>query len=252
MIHAIAYFLLNPLYHFLFVALLAIIQRYRQHRYSRYFFYYAAAWFFLIAISPLPYWLTAKQEAKFPVFDQDEWAGAADDQLHILVLGAGHTFSPGLPPSSQLSENALGRIVEGVRLHGRYTRGKLICSGYSSSDRTSQAAMLAQTAVSLGVAPQDTLMLPKPDNTEAEARAYTARFGTKHPLILVTSAIHMPRAMYWFREIGCDPVAAPTGFLVKPDPGKKPFWFKPSTKKIEMTRRLLHEYAGMVHAYFNQ
>jgi uncharacterized SAM-binding protein YcdF (DUF218 family) len=249
---AVAHFLLNPLYHFILVLLTAFFLRKWKEKYSCYLFYYATGFFFLAVISPLPYWLTEGRESRFPIFAQREWAQSAGTQLRIMVLGSGHSESPGFPPNSRLSENALSRIAEGVRLHYQFPQSKLICSGYSASGRTPQAVMLAQTALALGVAPQDTFMLPKPANTEAEARAYAARFGTDQPLILVTSALHMPRAMHWFKQMGCNPIAAPTDHLVKPDPDHNQFWFKPSILKLEMTERLLHEYAGMLHAWWKK
>ncbi|MCB9352646.1 MAG: hypothetical protein H6573_34950 [Lewinellaceae bacterium] len=50
--------------------------------------------------------------------------------------------------------------------------------------------------------------------------------------------------MFWFRQAGLSPLPAPTNHMIKPDPVRRPFPFKPSIHKIEMTDRLLHEWAG--------
>ena len=104
------------------------------------------------------------------------------------------------------------------------------------------------TAVALGIAPADTLQSTQPYNTQTEAAAYARRFGTTTPLVLVTSALHTPRALYWFRQQGIDAIPAPTGHYVKPDPEESPYGWKPSATKIEITGALLHEWAGMVYA----
>jgi uncharacterized SAM-binding protein YcdF (DUF218 family) len=130
--------------------------------------------------------------------------------------------------------------------HSSPVRPCLIGSGYSSTGRVSQGEMLMRTAVALGIPAADTLWLPTPVNTEAEARAYARRFGTQTPLIVVTSALHMPRALYWFEQAGIHALPAPTNHLIKPDPEKSPYNFKPSTLKIEMWGKLLHEWAGML------
>jgi uncharacterized SAM-binding protein YcdF (DUF218 family) len=82
-----------------------------------------------------------------------------------------------------------------------------------------------------------------------EARIYKERFGKEYPLIIVTSAIHMPRAMYWFRHYGLDPHPAPTNYLVMEDWKLSLSSFKPTNYKISITAKLLHEYAGMLYAY---
>ena len=47
----------------------------------------------------------------------------------IVVLGGGHVSDPRLPPNSQISAAALGRVVEGVRLHKAVPGSKLLLSG---------------------------------------------------------------------------------------------------------------------------
>ena len=53
-----------------------------------------------------------------------------DIDVHIMVLGSGHTSDPALPANNQLSHNALGRLAEGIRLHRLLPGSKLITSGW--------------------------------------------------------------------------------------------------------------------------
>lgn len=108
--------------------------------------------------------------------------------------------------------------------------------------------MLVRAAVVLGVPPKDTLWSPTPANTEEEAYAYASRFGARRPLILVTDALHIARAVFWFRHAGLSPVAAPANHYVKPDPIRSSYNFKPSTQKVIIMNKLIHEWAEMVYA----
>lgn len=249
MIRLIANSLLDPLNLFWMVLLAGFFFLLRRKKKTAgYFFTASLIWMFLISSSPLPSWLCAQRESRhtalYPIPDSLLKA----DTVHIAVLGAGHVIAPNLPPNNQLSSSALGRLTEGVRLYRLLPRSKLICSGFSPEGRTSQAEILSQAAVSLGVSPFDTLISPLPLNTEAEAYAYAARFDDRQPLILVTNAIHMPRALFWFRRAGLNPIPAPTNHYVKFDPQGSPYNFKPSPFKIIITDRLMHEWGGMIYA----
>ena len=56
----------------------------------------------------------------------------------------------------------------------------------------------------------------------------------------------MPRAIKWFKIQGLNPYPAPTNFLVKVNENDYSFPFKPSSEKIDLTNRLIHEYIGML------
>ncbi|MEL7251481.1 MAG: YdcF family protein [Bacteroidota bacterium] len=194
--------------------------------------------------------MVQQREQRYPILKLDNQDLSLSDIQQVVVLGAGHSNAPGYPVHTRLSEPALKRLLEGVRVHKALSTTKLVCSGYSSTGRQSQAEALAEMAIELGVLPGDTLLQPLAVNTEAEARTFTQRFGKGNQLVLVTSALHLPRAMFWFEHFGQNPIPAPTNHLVMPDPGYEPFAWKPSLRKIEMTQKLLHEYAGMLYAKF--
>jgi uncharacterized SAM-binding protein YcdF (DUF218 family) len=234
--------LLDPLVLF-WLAMLSglLLASRRRTRAARRVFGGASAWLFLITVSPLPVWLAARHEARYPVL----WE--MPDTLtapYILVLGGGHTNAPGLPPGNQLSTTALARLAEGIRLYRDCPGGKLLGSGHSRSGRVSQGEMLMRAALSLGVPPEDTLWLPTPANTEQEACAFAARFGPGRPLVVATDALHQPRAMFWFRQAGLSPIPAPANHRVKPDPQRSPYNWRPSAQKLELSKMLIHEWCG--------
>ena len=86
------------------------------------------------------------------------------------------------------------------------------------------------------------------ENTKMEAFEYTHKFGTKNTLILVTDAIHMPRAMLLFGKAGQSPIPAPTNHMVK-SIWKNGIsgWF-PVSSNIAMMESAMHEIGGLVYA----
>jgi uncharacterized SAM-binding protein YcdF (DUF218 family) len=61
--------------------------------------------------------------------------------------------------------------------------------------------------------------------------------------ILVTSAGHMPRALAAFRQMGMNPIPAPTDYLAKMDPfGGN---YLPKSNNLMRADLALHEYFGL-------
>lgn len=244
----------------LFLLGAALAWRYRRKRLAKWFGIAAVVWLALITTAPLPCWLVCRLEEQYPprlVYAGGQAVDAKafspiDSTLYIAVLGGGHTLDPRLPPAGQLSPNALARLIEGVRLHRLFPGSRLVFSGWSSTGAMSTAEVGARAAASLGVDPTAIEFLPEPWNTRTEGLAFAERFGTDARLLLVTSAVHMPRAVMHFRNAGLDPVPAPTDFRCKDDeqPNSKPWnWLKPSAGNVERMEVAVHEYAGMVWAW---
>jgi uncharacterized SAM-binding protein YcdF (DUF218 family) len=104
------------------------------------------------------------------------------------------------------------------------------------------------TALGLGVNKNEIRLLGTPENTKMEAFEYTKKFGTKNSLILVTDAVHMPRAMLLFRKAGQSPIPAPTNHLVKSNWKNGISDWLPSSSNIAMMEYAMHEYGGLVYA----
>lgn len=110
----------------------------------------------------------------------------------------------------------------------------------------SEAELLAETAILLGVDSAYIKILTNSENTLSEANTYINTFGKTSQLILVTSAAHMPRAMYLFQKAGLNPIPAPTNFLIK-NSGNKGFWFwLPYSKKIQQMEIAMYEHIGLI------
>ena len=238
-------FLINPLNLIGVILLAAGILAYTGRvRWSRRLVIGALIIFLLTASRPVPEWMIGYLERKYqPLLAYNTRMDA--ESVHILVLGGGHTADPDLPATGQLSGVALQRLTEGLRLHREIPQSRLIVSGYGNRSSRSQAEILRDAALSLGAEASRVSIQSEPSNTEEEARIYREKFGNDLPLILVTSAAHMPRAMYLFRQAGFDPVPAPAGYLVRKDPEAGYRFSLFAADHLKKVQAALHEYIGM-------
>jgi uncharacterized SAM-binding protein YcdF (DUF218 family) len=132
---------------------------------------------------------------------------------YVVVLGGGHDDSDVRPALSQLSPAARARLAEGVRLLRLLPAAKLVVSGPGATEGgPTHAQVLADAAVSLGVARTRILMIDDARDTEEEAARLRELFG-EAPLALVTSAWHMPRAMALCTAQGLHALPCPTDYL---------------------------------------
>lgn len=199
--------------------------------------------FLLFATPFLPDALVKNLESQYePLIDLSGLTSGLN--THILVLGGGHTSDSRRTALDQLSQFSLSRVTEGARLQQIVQGSTLICSGYAGQDTSTNAELMATAAHSLGVDASAIEEMPEPRNTREEAIEYKKKFGTDHPLILVTSALHMPRAMTTFRTLGFDPIAAPTGHLYKPSKSYSGFL---SGFNFYNLKAALHEYIGILY-----
>jgi uncharacterized SAM-binding protein YcdF (DUF218 family) len=191
-------FLLNPIIHGGLLILLWILFRTRgKILAARLVGGLFLGWMGLIFLTPLPAYLVGRMERQYMPLD----GGTLDpgQTYDVLVLGSGKVSDPALPATSQLGEVVLMRLVEGIRVYRQLPASRLVTSASAVNSATPQARTVADAAVSLGVSPSDTIQLTLPWTTRTEAFAYKTRLGAdQKPLILVTSALHMPRAVRWF------------------------------------------------------
>lgn len=206
--------------------------------------YISIIWLLLISLPFLPELLVRSLEKRYPPLSETV-KFQVTDTINILVLGGGHTDSNNFPPNDQLSHNALGRLTEGIRLKRLLGNSRLIFSGSTGNENVSQAMKLKQTALSLGVPGKDIILIIAPENTQMESVDYTQKFGTDKVLVLITDAIHMPRAMFHFLKAGQSPIPAPTNHLVKSDHKNGISAWGPSAANISRMESAVHEYAGL-------
>jgi uncharacterized SAM-binding protein YcdF (DUF218 family) len=175
----------------------------------------------------------------------------------IVILG-GATKSAFPPrPGVDLSEQG-DRVLYGAQLYREGKAPLVIASGGRIDWRgggPSESADMAQILKTLGVPSSAILQDPTSLNTHENAvnvQKIIQQRGIRR-ILLVTSAMHMPRSLRIFQRQGIDAIPAPTDFLVSQqeleEPNSSPqaimLSLIPDTERIDRTTRALKEYIGM-------
>jgi len=165
----------------------------------------------------------------------------------IVVLPGGAISEPTLPVTSQLSPISCTRVIEGVRLYRIIDGSKLIFTGRGEANKPTTAELMAQLAISLGVAEQDTVLETKSRDTKDHVR-YLKSLVKGDRFILVTSASHMPRSVALFEKLAMHPIPAPVGHLAKRPKEINHYMFFPSSSSLYKAETAMHEYLGLLWA----
>lgn len=166
----------------------------------------------LLSLQPVADRLLQPIENTYPT-----WRGTERVE-YVVVLGGGYTWNPEWAPSSNLINNSLPRLAEGIRLWQANPGARMIFTGAAAATNpVSTGEAGARVAESLGVPRSEIIVLDKPKDTEEEAAAVKDAIGDA-PFLLVTSASHLPRAMIFFRHAGLHPLPAPANQLAISSP----------------------------------
>lgn len=131
----------------------------------------------------------------------------------VVVLGNGvaHPGDGNMPALTRLNDCARARLVKGVRLWRQTPEAMLITTGYGMGLENCGDVM-ALAAEELGVAADKLHRFSESLDTEHEA-GLVAKLVGDGEVVLVTSAVHMPRAMQYFADQGVKAVAAPCDYI---------------------------------------
>ncbi len=207
-------------------------------------------WLCLSASSckPLIDQLALPLEQSYPAFNQPQLQHQVQ---HILVLGCRHSDQSLLPLTSQLAPCSLARITEGIRLWRQQPTALLHFSGHLPATQQQHTEIARQFAVAMGVPASHIVLHPAPGNTRQEAQALTDAIGQDRAVV-VTSAMHLPRAMRWFsyygRHKGDGLYAAPAQHSTasrEPAPYQLKDWL-PSLAALEALYYLQYEYVALL------
>ncbi len=133
----------------------------------------------------------------------------------VVVLGGGTAVDPRLPATEQLFQSSLVRLVEGIRILHLHPGAKLLLSGGAPFQSTrTEAGMMREAALSLGVDPARITLEEESVDTETEAVAVKG-IVRDDPFVMVTAGLHLPRALALFRTQGLSPIPAPADRRVK-------------------------------------
>ncbi|MDX9795819.1 MAG: ElyC/SanA/YdcF family protein [Arcobacteraceae bacterium] len=183
-------------------------------------------WFFLISFAPFSNALVKPLEDVYPKISDD-----IQGIEYVLLLGG----------------DFQNRAYEVLRLYQQINNLKIITSGYEGAKQISEAQETKEKLIQLGVHEEDIIVQATPKDTVEEAIEVKNIIQSK-PVLLVTSALHMPRAMLIFKNEGVNVIAAPTHFLYQEEVS---FYHLISAKYLLNTQQAIHEYVGILYTLLN-
>lgn len=164
----------------------------------------------------------------------------------IVVLSAGWFRWSLDGGETKMSEDGWERVDAGVKLWRRIG-GTLLMTGGPAPGRSaaSAAGEMADAARAFGVPESAIVVEPRARNTY-ENLTFSAPWIREHRghVWLVTSALHMPRAMAVAKRLGFDPVAYPCFYRAHDFALRSAWW--PSNSAPDRFDDVMHEALGMI------
>ena len=168
------------------------------------------------------------------------------DAQAIVVLGGGRLYdAPEDAGREQPKPSTLMRLRHGARLQRLTGLPILVTGGAPDGPGDSEAAVMARSLKEdFGVKVR--WLEEASDNTEQNARLSAALLAQEgiHRILLVTDAMHMPRAQRSFSAAGLDVIAAPTYFRARRPPDASSFI--PKARELENSSYAIHEWIGLL------
>ncbi len=166
----------------------------------------------------------------------------------IVLLAGGVDSKARLPTQFELMSRAsLGRATAAWRVSEQYTDIPIVVSG-GVLKRVAEADVLSNYLLALGVEPQRILKETGSRTTFENAinvERLLSGMKIQTPVLLVTSALHMPRSVATLSKLGLDSCAYPVqriGIVDAP-------WFAliPQTTALVKFDALLHEWVALLY-----
>jgi uncharacterized SAM-binding protein YcdF (DUF218 family) len=213
-------------------------------------------------------WLGSNQFATMALVRSLEWRHLpypdpqdAAPQADLIVVLGGATRPPAYPrPTAELNE-AGSRLLYAAHLYTKGTAPRILVSGgivpLLSPGSEPEAESMAEILTIMGVPRESILLESGSRNTyenAIETRSVLKGLGAER-VLLVTSAMHMPRAYWVFDHAGIEVIPAPTDFIVseqdwhhytQPDAATQFYNLLPKVENLYRTTRAMKEYIGIV------
>lgn len=240
--------LVSPLSLSLLLAVLAgLIFWHERKKLGGVVLFVAIAWLWLWSAPVFTHWVGATVEGQFPPVPVEE----LDSADAIVVLGGG--VSAPEPPRLYPEVSAAGdRILHAARLYKAGKSRWIIASGWrgtwSKDNIESEASAMRVLLKELGV-PEEAVLIEEDSRNTRENAKFTKRlldlreFNT---ILLVTSALHMPRAMAEFSYICSKVYPAPTDFEIEMNRSKTVLDWMPDAGALAGGSRAFKEILGRV------
>jgi len=165
----------------------------------------------------------------------------------VMLAAGGFATDASVPVNGRATEAYLYRFLEGVRVHRALPGSRLLVSVSRPDDVVEARRLLDELAALVGVEAVDLVPVVGAENTRDEARLMAPHVST-NAFYLVTSDLHMTRALMIFKNAGLHPLPAPAGSCGRGD-GERPLRASviyPNAANLQAADQAIHEYLGLV------
>jgi len=172
-----------------------------------------------------------------------------DDNAAIVILGGGIISNTPKSKIGELSDSALKRVFEGFLIYKRTEIPIIVTGGKLKGIEIPEAEVMKEELLKLGVSSEDIYVESNAKNTKQNAQFVVEILENEDfdTILLVTSAVHMTRAMNYFNKYAKSKkvIPIPTGYLITQD---RPNWydFLPQIEFLKANASALHEYLGLI------
>lgn len=218
----------------LFLAGVACVLVRRSRRWAFPFLAASASVFLVFSTGLAATLLMAPLENSYPVLRDPEQYPEAEV---IAVLTGYAVDDPEIPLSSRTNAPSAFRMLEAANLWALRPDCTIVVSGSSPA-----AGIMVRQLKVLGV-PESQLMVDGESDSTAESAEYLRRIAGGRPVFLVTSAGHMRRAVWAFRNRGLVAIPAPTDYRLTRNPADALLNISPS--HLQASDLAFHEYLGL-------
>ncbi|GAK58882.1 hypothetical protein U27_05857 [Candidatus Vecturithrix granuli] len=168
----------------------------------------------------------------------------------VVVLAGIMNLKLSTPEYIEFNEG-IERILTGIQMVKQGHARTLLISGGTGSlydQEKKEAPLLRNFAIEFGV-PESQILMEFTSRNTYENAIQTKRIMQEHgisQIMLVTTAIHLPRAMACFHKLGIDPIAYPVDFQLAPDRKYYISDIIPGPGAFRRSSAVLHEYIGLL------
>jgi len=218
----------------------------------------------LLIAATLLLWLASNRWVSYALARSLEWQNLPSDstpRAEVIVLLGGGTESADSPRPMTEVNSAGDRVLYAAQLYKDGAAPVILASGgnlgFSTARGTTPAQEMSDLLILTGV-PEDAIwQQAKSQNTYKDA-VYSAEILKENEVtnvILVTSAMHMPRAKALFEKQGITVIPAPVDFTIteqnwqstfKPGFGEALIYILPNASSLGLTTNVLKEYFGLL------
>lgn len=189
-------------------------------------------------------WLGGSLEARYPHMPAAQLPTA--DAIVVLGGNTANGRANWFLPYDK--DTAIVRVDTALALYEAGRAPKVVLSGGALEGDVSEARGMAHVLKLQGI-PDEALVLENSSRTTYENATLTEEELKEHGfkrILLVTSALHMPRAMAAFSKQGVSaiPAAAPPQIFLPADGSITP-WL-PHMRTLDASRSIIKEYAGLL------